>query len=121
MADGVHYPGDKYLGDPDFSERQFTDTHGRPPPLYVTDAFTKAARTYADQAAEEAAAAVTVPQVAGREPGATEFSWGRGLMPPLSKTDGPTQVEEMAAIRRTNPADPAASHIDRYADWIREV
>lgn len=115
----VNYPGDKYVGDPEFHERHFTDTTGHPPPLYMEDAFTKQARTLADQSIEDAAKPST-PQRAGTEPGETEFSWGKGLMPPLSKTDGPTQIEEMKAIMRTNPADPGASHLDRYADWIRE-
>lgn len=107
-------------GDPEFGERHWVDTSKWEPSRHVElDPFFKPARTYADVSIEEAGgpAGVTTP---GLEPGPSEFSWGRGLMVPLDKGPGPTQVEEAAAIRRTNPADPTASHEARYVDWIRE-
>lgn len=109
-------------GDPAFGERQFVDSTKWMPPLYshLHDPFFKTARTYSDVATEEAAATPSGVAKANVEPGPSEFSHGRGLMVPLALGPGPTPVEEMKAIMRTNPADPTAVHTDRYADWIRE-
>jgi len=112
-----------FRGDPAFGERQFVDSGAWQPPRYtglLHDPFFVEARTYADVAAEEAAnspAGVATPNV---EPGVSEFSWGRGLMAPLTQGHAPTQIEEMKAVMRTNPADGGANHLERDADWIRE-
>lgn len=111
-----------YTGDPDFAERKFTDHGPWLPPTYMVDddPYFKEALTYSTVSIEEAAntpAGVATPNV---EPGGSEFSWGRGLMAPMTKGHVPTQIEEMKAVMRTNSADPGASHLDRYADWIRE-
>jgi hypothetical protein len=112
-----------HRGDPAFGERQFIDPGPYLPPLHErgVDPFFKDARTYSDVATEEAAATPSGVAKANVEPGASEFSWGRGLMAPLTQGHEPTQVETMKAIQRTNPADPGATHLDRYADWIREA
>jgi len=101
-------PEYNFEGDPAYQERKFVDTTGYIPPWMVADAFTKPARTYADQTIEEVEdpnyVAAIVP--GGVEPGESEFSWGRGNANSLSKGPGPTQVEIMKATMRTNPADP---------------
>lgn len=112
-----------FRGLAEYGERQFVDRRPWEPPQYMVDAdpFFIAARTYADVAAEEALATpagVATPNV---EPGVSEFSYGRGLMAPLSKGHVPTQIEELKAVMRTNPADGGANHLDRYADWTREA
>ncbi len=113
--------GTEHVGDPEFQERHFVDTSPWTPPVWEPghDPYFKPARTYADVSIEEAGgpAGVVTP---GLEPGPSEFSHGRGLMVPLELGPGPTQVEEMKAIMRTDSTDPAATHLGRYADWIRE-
>lgn len=101
-------PDYNFEGDPAFQERQFVDSTGYVPPWMVKDAFTQGPRTYADVTIEEVEdpnyVAAIVP--GGVEPGPSEYSWGRGNANSLSKGPGPTQVEQMKAVMRTNPADP---------------
>ena len=102
-------PSYNFQGDPEFQERQFVDTTGYVPPWMMKDAFTIPARTYADETIEEVLADDDIAQTGpgGIEPGPSEYSWGRGNANSLSLGPGPTQVEQMKAVMRTNPADPA--------------
>lgn len=113
---------EKYEGDPRFAERKFTDTPGRPPPLFeglLHDPYFKYARTHADDTIAEAESDATAPvSVAGVEPEESEFSYGKGLMAPISRGHEPTQIEQLKAVQRTNPANPAS--VASYDDWIRE-
>lgn len=111
-----------HQGDPAFGERKFIDPGPYLPPLHERgrDPHFKDARTYSDVATEEALSTPSGVATPNVEPGASEFSHGRGLMAPLTQGHEPTQIEIMKAIMRTNPADPGAVHTDRYADWIRE-
>lgn len=114
-----------FRGLDEYAERHFVDRKPYLPPSHQDprisgDPFWKATRTYSDVATEEALATPSGVSKPGVEPGASEFSYGRGLMCPLGLGPGPTAVEEMKAIMRTNPADAEAAHEDRYADWIRE-
>lgn len=112
-----------YEGDPRFGERRFVDSPGIAPPWYDTenDPHWMRTPTYADETIAEAESDARAPvSVAGLEPRESEMSWGRGLMAPISRGHEPTQIEILKAQQRTNPADPGASHLDRFADWIRE-
>ena len=102
-------PQYNFEGDKDFQERKFVDTTGYIPPWMQVDAFTKPARTYADETIEEVEDPDYVAQLAvgGATPHESEFSWGLGNANSLSKGPGPTALEQMKAIMRTNPADPA--------------
>lgn len=43
-----------------------------------------------------------------QEPGESEFSWGRGLMPHVKHGYVPEQVDVLRAERRTDPTDPTS-------------
>lgn len=43
------------------------------------------------------------------EPGESEFSWGRGLMPNVKYGYVPEQIDVLRAERRTDPTDPAST------------
>lgn len=43
-----------------------------------------------------------------REPGESEFSWGRGLMPNVKHGYVPEQIDVLRAERRTDTTDPAS-------------
>jgi hypothetical protein len=112
-------PSYNFEGDPEFRERHFVDTTGYIPPEYDKDAFTKPARTYADETIEEILdpnyVAAIVPPI-GAAPGESEFSWGPGNQNSLSKGPGPNPLEILKAQQRTNPADPADTHEAHYLD-----
>jgi len=107
-----------YVGDPTFQERQWVDSHGYSRPIWMKDAYTVPARTYADETIEEVldpdyVAAINVP---GAVPGETEMSWGAGNANSLSKGPGPNPLEIMKAVQRTNPADPTDTYEAHLAD-----
>lgn len=109
---------------PEYVERKFTDPTPYVPPRYqglLHDPFFKLTPTHADETIEEAeSGARAAVSAAGREPGESEYSWGRGLMNSPSKGPGPTPLEVLKAQQRTNPADPADVAENHYADWTRE-
>lgn len=101
-----------YEGDPALQQHKWVDSTGYVPPWMQTDAFTKAARTYADVTIEEVndpnyIAAVNLP---GAPAGESEFSWGLGNANSLSKGPGPNPLEILKATQRTNPADPTDTY-----------
>ena len=116
--------GNRHIGDADFRERHYVDPGPYLPPWMQRDAFTRPARTYADETIEEVLdpGYVASISVGGLEPGETEFSWGRGNQNSLTKGPGPNAVEEMKAIMRTNPADSNDNHVNHYTDpgWVME-
>jgi hypothetical protein len=87
----------------------------------MPDAFTKAARTYADQSIEEVEDPNYVAQivVGGAEPGPSEYSWGRGNQNSLTLGPGPNPLEILKAQQRTNPADPTDVHENHWRDTER--
>lgn len=62
---------------------------------------------------------MTSPRDPGAEPGPTEFSHGKGQMPPLSLHD-PTSVEQHLAMRRVNRHSDDPDYVINYNDVIRE-
>lgn len=52
------------------------------------------------------------------EAGPSEFSWGKGMMPPLNLNPAPRQSDILRAERRTDPAD--AGSTANYDEDIRE-
>jgi predicted dienelactone hydrolase len=113
-----------HRGDPAFQERQFVDPGPYVPPWMVKDAFTKHARTYADQTIEEVEDPdyIAAVSVGGLTPHESEFSWGLGNQNSLTKGPGPTPLEILKAQQRTNPADPGDTHEAHYRDagWVEE-
>lgn len=110
-----------FKGLPEFGERQFVDRKPWVPPLYPDwrtsgDPFWKPSPDLADKSIAEATQTSGVFSPAA-EPGPTEFSHGPGLRAPLALGPDPTPFEEYHAVMRTDPADPSASHVDRYSDW----
>jgi hypothetical protein len=110
--------GNRHIGDPAFQERHFVDYGPYRPAWMQADAFTKPARTYADETIEEVLAEDYIAQLVpgGAHPGESEFSWGPGNANSMSKGPGPTDLEVMKAIQRTNPADPNDNHVDHFTD-----
>jgi len=96
-----------FEGDPLFHERQYTETAGRGAARYVPDAFTRPARTVGAESVEEVSSPGYIAGIArtSGEPGPSEMSWGRGNMAP-EELATPSLMDEMQAVRRTNPADP---------------
>ena len=107
-----------YVGDPAFRERTWVDSTGYSRPIWMKDAFTIPARTYADVTIDEVnapdyVAAINLP---GQHPGETEMTWGDGNANSLSKGPGPTQLEILKATQRTNPADPTDTYEAHLTD-----
>ena len=112
----------EHAGDPRFGERRFRDSDSWEPSRLQPDSFLRPAATVADISIAEAERGLGGSiSAAGVEPGPSEFSYGRGQMSPISLGPGPTQIEQLKAVQRTDPSDPGAVAEDRYADWIREA
>ena len=50
-----------------------------------------------------------MPNTHGREPGESEYSWGKGLMPPTSRGYEPDNRDELLLTRQTETTNEAAT------------